>query len=249
MVDDIVVGCDHGLIKTTTILSYTNTASTTTLLPMDSADRSSVSTHMVAAAESKKKLQAQHEEHLKQMQAAVDEFVSDKNNICSLCDEQNYKALYCELCKAEMCIHCSLKIHVGEKANHRRVSVWQRQELEDEAKQDPKRARLPTATTRYPIPHAIPLSKWVKDDDRPYCSRCKAQFTVMFRRHHCRLCGEVFCGNCANAFVELEITPDIWKDSLASIERVCVGCLEGYKKHLMWKEEPATGSAKATTSI
>jgi hypothetical protein len=28
------------------------------------------------------------------------------------------------------------------------------------------------------------------------CMDCKAQFSFLNRRHHCRLCGGIFCGKC-----------------------------------------------------
>lgn len=41
---------------------------------------------------------------------------------------------------------------------------------------------------------------WVPDEQSPHCSSCKALFTFVKRRHHCRNCGKVFCSRCsANA--------------------------------------------------
>lgn len=44
---------------------------------------------------------------------------------------------------------------------------------------------------------------WIPDDDAPLCMHCrKTQFTVLNRRHHCRNCGSVICGNCSkNKFI------------------------------------------------
>uniref|UniRef100_A0A0D3A2A4 1-phosphatidylinositol-3-phosphate 5-kinase n=1 Tax=Brassica oleracea var. oleracea TaxID=109376 RepID=A0A0D3A2A4_BRAOL len=38
---------------------------------------------------------------------------------------------------------------------------------------------------------------WMPDHSCPVCYECDAQFTVFNRRHHCRLCGRVFCAKCA----------------------------------------------------
>lgn len=36
--------------------------------------------------------------------------------------------------------------------------------------------------------------KWA---DGEVCHRCRVQFTVVQRKHHCRACGQVFCGQCS----------------------------------------------------
>lgn len=37
---------------------------------------------------------------------------------------------------------------------------------------------------------------WMPDHSCRVCYDCDAQFTVFNRRHHCRLCGRIFCGKC-----------------------------------------------------
>ncbi|KAL9228476.1 hypothetical protein vseg_004055 [Gypsophila vaccaria] len=37
---------------------------------------------------------------------------------------------------------------------------------------------------------------WMPDDSCRVCYDCDAQFTLFNRRHHCRLCGRIFCGKC-----------------------------------------------------
>jgi hypothetical protein len=39
---------------------------------------------------------------------------------------------------------------------------------------------------------------WVDDSKCKACYECDAPFSVLVRRHHCRVCGRVFCGNCSN---------------------------------------------------
>ncbi len=35
---------------------------------------------------------------------------------------------------------------------------------------------------------------WVPDDEAPSCFNCnKAFVAIIIRRHHCRMCGQVFC--------------------------------------------------------
>lgn len=40
-------------------------------------------------------------------------------------------------------------------------------------------------------------SPWEYDDDQPYCACCAAEFGPMKRKHHCRFCGKIFCGDCS----------------------------------------------------
>uniref|UniRef100_A0A672P232 Hepatocyte growth factor-regulated tyrosine kinase substrate n=1 Tax=Sinocyclocheilus grahami TaxID=75366 RepID=A0A672P232_SINGR len=38
---------------------------------------------------------------------------------------------------------------------------------------------------------------WV---DAEECHRCRVQFSVMTRKHHCRACGQIFCGKCSSKY-------------------------------------------------
>ena len=39
---------------------------------------------------------------------------------------------------------------------------------------------------------------WVEDNNAPTCGICTKQFNMLRRRHHCRICGGVFCGTCSD---------------------------------------------------
>ena len=54
---------------------------------------------------------------------------------------------------------------------------------------------------------------WVKDSDAHVCSSCSSKFTVFVRRHHCRMCGQVFCSQCCKI------------DAEHGKMRVCIHCL------------------------
>ncbi|KDO30964.1 hypothetical protein SPRG_04152 [Saprolegnia parasitica CBS 223.65] len=58
---------------------------------------------------------------------------------------------------------------------------------------------------------------WIPDDAVESCSLCQRRFAVSFRRHHCRRCGNVVCGNCSThrAYVI---------DNDPKEKRVCDGC-------------------------
>jgi len=45
---------------------------------------------------------------------------------------------------------------------------------------------------------AADLEDWVNDQDAPVCHLCYKEFTLFFRRHHCRICGNVICAECSS---------------------------------------------------
>ena len=46
--------------------------------------------------------------------------------------------------------------------------------------------------------HAGITCAWATDASAPVCSACSAPFTLLRRRHHCRSCGCVACGDCVS---------------------------------------------------
>ena len=40
------------------------------------------------------------------------------------------------------------------------------------------------------------VAQWQPDSEAQECPICHKEFRIWFRRHHCRLCGRVVCGNC-----------------------------------------------------
>jgi FYVE zinc finger len=60
---------------------------------------------------------------------------------------------------------------------------------------------------------------WMPDQLCKHCYLCDTPFTVFRRRHHCRLCGQVFCSSCSSFFV-----PSQKKGS--STLRACQMCYE-----------------------
>eukprot|EP01135_Chromosphaera_perkinsii_P011457 Nk52_evm33s2402 gene=Nk52_evmTU33s2402 len=59
---------------------------------------------------------------------------------------------------------------------------------------------------------------WVPDHERPQCCSCRAPFTFTRRRHHCRNCGEVFCGRCCSQYCPVP------KWGMDRPVRVCTRC-------------------------
>jgi hypothetical protein len=52
-----------------------------------------------------------------------------------------------------------------------------------------------------PLMKSTPSLEWVSDALRPACVLCGLLFNFIRRRHHCRLCLEVFCNNCSSKTV------------------------------------------------
>ena len=44
----------------------------------------------------------------------------------------------------------------------------------------------------------LPRSHWVSDTKCLNCYECRRPFSLLVRRHHCRMCGQVFCHRCSN---------------------------------------------------
>ena len=65
------------------------------------------------------------------------------------------------------------------------------------------------------------LSKeyWMKDESSRECFTCGKPFTTFRRKHHCRICGQIFCNSCT-----LQIPAD--KFGFSGTMRVCHSCFE-----------------------
>ena len=69
---------------------------------------------------------------------------------------------------------------------------------------------------------------WVSDDKVDKCHNCDISFSFINRRHHCRLCGRIFCGYCCNQFAEIpklleRITDQSWW-IFSESNRLCQTC-------------------------
>ena len=61
--------------------------------------------------------------------------------------------------------------------------------------------------------------KWVPDPDENQCTNCLAEFSLLNRRHHCRVCGHIFCDDCCHS---LNAYPDVLKHT--ERVRTCKNC-------------------------
>ncbi len=52
-------------------------------------------------------------------------------------------------------------------------------------------------STDISIPKTSP-SIWIPSKNISKCFKCKSSFSIINRKHHCRMCGRIFCSNCAD---------------------------------------------------
>lgn len=55
------------------------------------------------------------------------------------------------------------------------------------------------------------LKQWIPSNDVVTCLDCGIAFSFLVRRHHCRLCGRIFCSNCSN---QENYIPDLLLDEI-----------------------------------
>ncbi|XP_062305491.1 hepatocyte growth factor-regulated tyrosine kinase substrate isoform X5 [Osmerus eperlanus] len=79
---------------------------------------------------------------------------------------------------------------------------------------------------------------WV---DAEECHRCRVQFGVMTRKHHCRACGQIFCGKCSSKYSTIP------KFGIEKEVRVCEPCFELLNNHPSLSPPPRKAEGKAAT--
>lgn len=79
-------------------------------------------------------------------------------------------------------------------------------------------------------PSHVSRDFWMPDQSCRVCYECDSQFTLFNRRHHCRLCGRIFCAKCTSNRVPT--TPNELKTSLEDWDkiRVCNYCFKVWKQ-------------------
>lgn len=71
--------------------------------------------------------------------------------------------------------------------------------------------------------------KWMPDTEAVHCCRCRIKFTMLKRRHHCRMCGLVFCTVCCDNFSSIYgIIPKATREPV----RLCVECYNIVSSHI-----------------
>lgn len=65
---------------------------------------------------------------------------------------------------------------------------------------------------------------WMKDETASECFRCARPFSAFRRKHHCRLCGQIFCSSCTT------LIPGA-KFNYSGKMRICKNCLDVVDKY------------------
>jgi FYVE-type zinc finger protein len=72
-------------------------------------------------------------------------------------------------------------------------------------------------------------ARWIPDSERSKCARCGKVFTAINRKHHCRQCGDIFCGDCSKyeKYVKFPATESATASAKGNkgLVRVCLTCL------------------------
>ena len=94
-------------------------------------------------------------------------------------------------------------------------------------------------TRKEDVASAKAKGSWVPDREAASCTKCGAKFTVLRRRHHCRLCGGIFCASCSEARATRNFDGVI----LAKPQRACMDCYaELRRKPVGFGSLPRSGS-------
>ena len=95
-------------------------------------------------------------------------------------------------------------------------------------------------TRKEDIASAKAKSTWQPDSEATCCTKCGEKFTLLRRRHHCRLCGGIFCNSCSEARANKNFDGVI----LAKPQRACMDCYaELRRKPVGWGSQAASGKA------
>eukprot|EP00931_Biecheleriopsis_adriatica_P029888 TRINITY_DN17677_c1_g1_i1.p1 TRINITY_DN17677_c1_g1~~TRINITY_DN17677_c1_g1_i1.p1 ORF type:complete len:889 (+),score=175.34 TRINITY_DN17677_c1_g1_i1:28-2694(+) len=78
----------------------------------------------------------------------------------------------------------------------------------------------------------IHKSEWIPDEDWDQCMICGLAFSLLFRRHHCRMCGKMVCWSCSRQKLRLRassasnasLASQADLESEAKEQRVCFVC-------------------------
>ncbi|CAO3586993.1 unnamed protein product [Absidia cylindrospora] len=65
---------------------------------------------------------------------------------------------------------------------------------------------------------------WMPDENCKECFECGAHFNLFRRKHHCRVCGQIFCGKCASHIIQGE------RISQLGQLRVCNFCFSKFER-------------------
>lgn len=58
--------------------------------------------------------------------------------------------------------------------------------------------KIVVTNDEYRSPFLLCEPQWIPDSESTSCTECKAKFDFITRRHHCRRCGQIYCGSCCD---------------------------------------------------
>ncbi|XP_029771712.1 FYVE and coiled-coil domain-containing protein 1 isoform X1 [Suricata suricatta] len=82
--------------------------------------------------------------------------------------------------------------------------------------------------------------RWLGDAEASHCHDCKREFSWMVRRHHCRVCGRIFCYYCCNNYV---LTKPGGKK-----ERCCRACFQKFSDGPGSPDSASSGTSQGEPS-
>lgn len=94
--------------------------------------------------------------------------------------------------------------------------------------------------------HSIKVPEWQPDESVTRCP-CRVEFSVFKRRHHCRACGLVFCGECTQNKIFLP-PPFTYTEP----QRVCRQCNRKLRDQGLSERKPVgvnIGTNSTTTPV
>uniref|UniRef100_A0A665VRE2 FYVE, RhoGEF and PH domain-containing protein 6-like n=1 Tax=Echeneis naucrates TaxID=173247 RepID=A0A665VRE2_ECHNA len=109
------------------------------------------------------------------------------------------------------------------------ISDYTRRKITFISGKPPEEGELSDAGDGAPLGSKAPI--WIPDPRATMCMICTCEFTLTWRRHHCRACGKVVCQSCSSNKYRLEYL----KNRLA---RVCHQCF-----HVLHEQKNETSSS------
>ncbi|RLN80565.1 hypothetical protein BBJ28_00000169 [Nothophytophthora sp. Chile5] len=91
--------------------------------------------------------------------------------------------------------------------------------------------------------HETVSGRWVEDAAARTCAKCERVFSLVNRRHHCRVCGEIFCHACSRTRMVLSTNPG----EIPRRQRVCDPCAaHAHSSAVMYADESAFGATDSS---
>lgn len=85
---------------------------------------------------------------------------------------------------------------------------------------------------------------WEKDDEVTNCGGCGREFNVLVRKHHCRVCGKIFCTRCCH--VNVNLPPNFAYDAP---QKCCFPCSRLFLKHALLIGDSHTSGAHGASFV